>query len=152
MAIREKVLGKEHPDVAASLNNLARLYSSQGNYSKAEPFYLRSLAICEKVLGKEHPDVAISLNNLAGLYWRKGDITRTTDFLTRGLAIEEKNLHLIYAVGSEQRKQNYAQKFTESTDAVVTLALQQSYQKPYPCQISFNYRTPSQRKSVRCHD
>ena len=39
LAIREKVLGKEHPNVAISLNNLAVLYDSQGNYSKAEPLY-----------------------------------------------------------------------------------------------------------------
>lgn len=37
LAIREKVLGKEHPDVAQSLNNLALLYQDQGNYSQAEP-------------------------------------------------------------------------------------------------------------------
>ncbi|NJO61976.1 MAG: tetratricopeptide repeat protein, partial [Richelia sp. RM2_1_2] len=48
LAIREKVLGKEHPDVATSLNNLAGLYESQGNYSSSEPLYLRSLAIREK--------------------------------------------------------------------------------------------------------
>ena len=72
LAIREKVLGKEHPDVATSLNNLAELYRLQGNYSKAEPLYLRSLAIREKVLGKEHPDVAQSLNNLAVLYDSQG--------------------------------------------------------------------------------
>ena len=58
LGIREKVLGKEHPDVAQSLNNLAALYESQGNYGKAEPLYVRSLAILEKVLGKEHPSVA----------------------------------------------------------------------------------------------
>ena len=65
LAIREKVLGSEHPDVATSLNNLAFLYFLQGNYIKAEPLYFRSLAILEKVLGKEHLDVAQSLNNLA---------------------------------------------------------------------------------------
>ncbi|QIR41386.1 tetratricopeptide repeat protein [Tolypothrix sp. PCC 7910] len=130
LAIREKVLGKEHPNVAQSLNNLAVLYRVQGSYAKAEPLYLRSLAIREKVLGKEHPDVATSLNNLALLYWVQGDIIRTTDFLTRGLAIQEQNLQLIYAVGSEQRKQNYAQTFSGTTNAAVSLALQQSTNNP----------------------
>ncbi|WP_199322689.1 MULTISPECIES: CHAT domain-containing tetratricopeptide repeat protein [Calothrix] len=130
LAIWEKVLGKEHPDVASSLNNLAGLYKSQGNYAKAEGLYLRSLAIWEKVLGKEHPDVAASLKNLALLYWAQGDINRTTDFFTRALAIEEQNLQLIYAVGSEQRKQNYAQTFSGTTNAAVSLALQQSTNNP----------------------
>jgi hypothetical protein len=35
LAIREKVLGKEHPYVAESLNNLAWLYQAQGSYSQA---------------------------------------------------------------------------------------------------------------------
>ena len=62
------MLCKEHPIVATGMNNLALLYSGQRNYIKAEPLYLRALAIREKVLGKEHPDVANRLNSLALLY------------------------------------------------------------------------------------
>jgi len=69
LQILEKALGKDHPDVASSLNNLAGLYSDTGRYAEAEPLYQRSLQIREKALGKEHPDVAVSLNNLALLYW-----------------------------------------------------------------------------------
>ena len=58
LAILEKTLGKEHPNVATSLNNLALLYQEQGNYSKAEDLLVRSLAIKKKVLGEEHPDMA----------------------------------------------------------------------------------------------
>src|SRR5712691_9066154 len=65
LAIREKALGRDHPAVATSLNNLAELYRSQGRYADAEPLYRRSLAIWEKALGRDHPDVALSLNNLA---------------------------------------------------------------------------------------
>ena len=68
LAIREKVLGNEHPLVATSLNNLAELYRVIGRYSEAEPLYKRSLEIREKTLGSEHPSVAQSLNNLAVLY------------------------------------------------------------------------------------
>ena len=72
LAIREKVLGRDHPDVALDLNNLAMLYDSQGRYADAEPLYQRSLAIREKALGRDHPDVAQSLNNLALLYYSQG--------------------------------------------------------------------------------
>ena len=54
--------------MATSLNNLAQLYDTQGDYAKAEPLYKRSLSILEKALGPEHPYVAKSLNNLAALY------------------------------------------------------------------------------------
>ena len=54
--------------MAASLNNLAALYVTQGQYAQAEPLYKRSLAIREKALGPDHPDVATSLENMAALY------------------------------------------------------------------------------------
>ena len=47
LAIREKALGPEHPDVARSVNNLAELYSAQGKYTQAEPYFQRALAIDE---------------------------------------------------------------------------------------------------------
>ena len=45
LAIWEKALGPDHPDVATALNNLAALYDDQGRYADAEPLYKRSLAI-----------------------------------------------------------------------------------------------------------
>ncbi|MFB2882394.1 tetratricopeptide repeat protein [Floridanema aerugineum] len=95
LAIREKALGSEHPDVALSLNNLAALYEQMGNYAQAEPLYQRSLAILEKVLGSEHPDVAGSLNNLGLLYRRMGNYAQAEPLFQRSLAIWEK------ALGSE---------------------------------------------------
>jgi CHAT domain-containing protein/Tfp pilus assembly protein PilF len=92
LAIREEVLGPEHPVVAQSLNSLAVLYREQGNYSQAEPLYQRSLAIREKVLGPEHPDVALSLNNLAVLYQEQGDYSSAEPLYQRSLAINEKVL------------------------------------------------------------
>jgi tetratricopeptide (TPR) repeat protein len=59
LAIREKALRGDHPNVATSLNNLALLYANQGRYADAEPLYQRALAIWEKALGRDHPDVAI---------------------------------------------------------------------------------------------
>ena len=41
LGIRETKLGKDHPDVATSLNNLAALYRTQGKYEEAEPLYKR---------------------------------------------------------------------------------------------------------------
>jgi tetratricopeptide (TPR) repeat protein len=72
LAILEKALGPNHPDVAQALNNLALLYDKQGRYTTAEPLYKRSLAIHERVLGPVHPNVALSLNNLAELYRAQG--------------------------------------------------------------------------------
>ena len=75
-----------------SLNNLAMLYDSLGDYAKAEPLYKRALAIREKALGPEHPDVATSLNNLATLYDTLGDYAKAEPLYKRALAIREKAL------------------------------------------------------------
>lgn len=64
-AIREKVLGPEHPDTALSLNNLAELYRVQGRYAEALPFYRRVLVSQEKTLGPEHDDTLSTMNTLA---------------------------------------------------------------------------------------
>jgi CHAT domain-containing protein len=90
--ITEKVLGKEHSDVATTLNNLAELYKAQGLHEKAEPLHMRSLAIYEKVMGKEHPLVATSLNNLAELYKAQGRYEKAEPLYLRSLAIYEKVL------------------------------------------------------------
>ena len=53
--------------MAASLNNLAILYSAQMQYSQARPLLQRALEIWVNTLGSYHPDVATGLENLAQL-------------------------------------------------------------------------------------
>ena len=92
LAIREKLLGPEHPDTATSLNNLAALLQEQGDLAGARPLYERALAIREKLLGPEHPDTAVGLNNLAGLLYTQGDFAGARPLYERALAIREKLL------------------------------------------------------------
>ena len=72
LKVAEEIVGPDHPNVAASLNNLALLYKTQGQYAQAEPLYKRALQIKEKALGPDHPSVVTSLNNLAALYRATG--------------------------------------------------------------------------------
>jgi tetratricopeptide (TPR) repeat protein len=72
LAIYEKALGPDHPDVATAVNNLALLYDKQDRTAEAEPLYKRALAIDEKALGPDHPNVVTVLNSLAELYRDQG--------------------------------------------------------------------------------
>jgi CHAT domain-containing protein/tetratricopeptide (TPR) repeat protein len=92
LAITEKALGPDHPDVAQSLNNLALLYRAQGRYAEAEPLYKRALAIFEKALDPDHPFVGTSLNNLAALYENQGRYAEAELLYKRALAVYEKAL------------------------------------------------------------
>jgi tetratricopeptide (TPR) repeat protein len=92
IAIGEKTLGPEHPDLAIWLNNLAGLYRDTGRFAEAEPLYGRAIAIGEKTLGPEHPTLAAQLNNLATLYRDTGRLAEAEPLLRRAIAILGKSL------------------------------------------------------------
>jgi tetratricopeptide (TPR) repeat protein len=94
LAIREKLLGPEHPYVAKSLNNIANALYGQGKYDEALAQHRRALAIREKALGLDHPDVATSLNNIASALSSQGKYDEALANLRRALAIDEKALGL----------------------------------------------------------
>lgn len=48
LAIGEKALGENHPDVATSLNNLTNLYKDQGRFDEAEPLFQRYRELLKK--------------------------------------------------------------------------------------------------------
>src|SRR6516164_126553 len=86
LEIREKALGANHLDVAASLNNLAELYRTEDRYAEAEPLFKRALTIKEKALGGEDPRLVRNLNDLAGLYWHEGRYAEAEPLFRRALA------------------------------------------------------------------
>jgi CHAT domain-containing protein len=92
LEIRERILGPDHPDVAAALNARANVYWFKGDYVRAEPLYQRILSVLERTLEPENPRIAITLNNLAGLYCDKGDYLKAEPFAQRALAIMERAL------------------------------------------------------------
>ena len=89
-AIREKVYGKEHPEYASALNNLANLYRVLGQYEQAEPLYLEAKAIFGKLVGMEHPEYARVLNILAILYIDMGQYEQAEPLFIEAKAIYEK--------------------------------------------------------------
>jgi len=92
LAIREAKLGKNHPDVASTLANLAGVYHDQGQYADAVALLQRALAIKEAKLGKDHPDVASTLNVLAAVYKDQGQYADAAVLFQRVLAIQEAKL------------------------------------------------------------
>ncbi|KAI4599602.1 hypothetical protein KJ359_001699 [Pestalotiopsis sp. 9143b] len=65
LELRKLVLGPEHPDTLASMNNLALVLRSQGKYEEAEEMHREELELTKLVLGPEHPSTLDSMNNLA---------------------------------------------------------------------------------------
>ncbi len=78
--------------IASSLNILAGLLQSVGDYAVARPLFERALAIREQALGPRHPSTASSLNNLAELLRAVGDYAAARPLFERALAINEQAL------------------------------------------------------------
>ena len=86
LAIREKFLGKEHPDVAANLLDLGGYYANQGEYQRAESLLRRALAIRERAFGADNREVVKSLVRLGDLMGRLGRFDEAETLLQRALA------------------------------------------------------------------
>ena len=89
LAIDEASYGKDHPDVAIDLNNLAQLLQATNRLGEAEPLMRRALAIDEASYGTDHPNVAIRLNNLAMLLQATNRLGEAEPLMRRALAIDE---------------------------------------------------------------
>ena len=74
LALRQEVLGEEHPDVAVTHTELGRALFDQGKLAEAEVHYRRSLAIRQQALGPVHHETATAMSDLGHLLKRKGDL------------------------------------------------------------------------------
>ena len=92
LEIDEAALGKDHPNVATDLNNLAQLYQATNRLKEAEPLMKRALEIDKSAFGKDHPNVAIRLNNLAQLYQDTNRLDEAEPLMKRALDIDEAAL------------------------------------------------------------
>jgi tetratricopeptide (TPR) repeat protein len=79
-------------EAAGLINNIARIYRNQGDYSKALERNQRALAIFEKTLGYEHPDTAALYNNTAVVYTKQGHYQKAQECYQKAMAIYEKVL------------------------------------------------------------
>ena len=90
--VYEKVLGNEHQDTATTYNNMAVIFSKQGDYEKALEWHQKALAIRKKVLGNEHQYTATTYDNMAVDFSEQGDYEKALTYNQKALAILEKVL------------------------------------------------------------
>jgi hypothetical protein len=89
-AILTRDLGPEHPEVVRSLHALAYRYYRQREFGRAEPLYLRALAIQERSLGADAPEVATILDDYAALLRQTGRIAEAEELEQRARAIRDR--------------------------------------------------------------
>ena len=87
-----RMLGPDHPDTLASVNNLAIACQEAGRKAEAVRLHERALAGRVRVLGPEHPDTLASRNNLAAAYQQMGWAAEAITSFKRALADRERVL------------------------------------------------------------
>ena len=91
VAIKEKVLGSRHPDLATSLINLGVQRTLAGDPAAARPLLERALDIREATLGPDHLLVAGALQSLAGLLMTLHDDAGAKALLERAQRISRND-------------------------------------------------------------
>ena len=92
LKIRKEQLGANHVDVAASYNNLGRVYSKTGDLEKAKEYHELALKNKKEQLGSNHVSVAASYNNLGTVYSKTGDLDKAKEYHERALKIKTEQL------------------------------------------------------------
>ncbi len=88
LAIAENTLGPEHPQVSATLDNLASIYRRLGQLETALDLSRRADQIARKAHGDRHPIACQRANHLAVMYWNLGRFTEALELFRRTLEFQ----------------------------------------------------------------
>jgi serine/threonine protein kinase/tetratricopeptide (TPR) repeat protein len=77
-------------DVSAVLDDLAKIYAREQQWTLAKQAYERALDIDRRVLGDNHPRVATRLNNLAAVAQNMGDLRKAEELYRESIRRHER--------------------------------------------------------------
>ena len=90
LALKEKISGPDHPDVALILSSLGACDDHLGDVDQARASLARALVIREKNFGKDSPKLVATLNNIADLERKQGKLDDALAQAQRGYTIAGK--------------------------------------------------------------
>ena len=90
LAVYEKTVSPNDPDLAACLHNLAASYASRRAFAQAEPLFRRALQGWERSLGPDHPQVATALAAYSHLLRQTGRKKEARELAARAASIRAK--------------------------------------------------------------
>lgn len=74
LEIRKQIVGREHPDYAATLDALAQVHFVAGEHDIAREYLKEATRLSQVIWGSEHLRHALHLNELGMMHHRLGDI------------------------------------------------------------------------------
>lgn len=88
LAIRTRLFGPRHPDVAEVQESLGRLYIERGEYAKADSILGLALATDRDRLGPHHTRTSNVLNDLGQVAYDTGDYAKAVTYWQEGYDID----------------------------------------------------------------
>jgi tetratricopeptide (TPR) repeat protein len=92
LAMRQKLLGSQHPDLAVSLNTLGGVLQAEGRLAEAETLLCEAMALEKKLPDGEQPDLADLLAGVAEVLVAQGKFAEAEPSARECLAVREKRL------------------------------------------------------------
>lgn len=102
LVLRETVHGKDSPEVARTLSEMAMLHYQTGEYDKARSQWQQALQILGEELGREHATTVRVRSRLAAIQRRLGDFEGAVDALSEIVQAQRRiygNRHPAVATG-----------------------------------------------------
>ncbi len=147
LALRETLYGKEHPDVASSLQKISGVLNSLGRLTEAETCYRQALAMEQKLLGPTNLAVAQSLGYLGSVLIEQKRYAEAETNLDRSLALRKKlqgeeDLEFaesLTALGNALANQGrFAESEAASRQSLAIYVKQHAYEHPVVIEILDN--------------
>ncbi|CAF1514384.1 unnamed protein product [Adineta steineri] len=92
LAIKQKTLASNHPDLGDSYNRIGTVYGSMGDDPKALSYYEKALEIRQQSLPPNHPHLGSSYNNIGLVYNSMGDYPKALSSHEKALRIRQQSL------------------------------------------------------------
>ena len=92
VALRESVLGRGHPVVAADVAALAAVVEARGRYAEAARLYRRALAVFVRRLGRDSLEAGLAEAGLAAVEQQRGRAAAATRLYAHALRVLERKL------------------------------------------------------------
>ncbi|CAF1125229.1 unnamed protein product [Adineta steineri] len=92
LAIDQKILPSNHPNLAISYNNIGLVHKNMRNYSEALSSHEKALEIKQQSLPSNHPNLAISYNNIGIVYKNMGNYTKALFYYEKDLENSKQSL------------------------------------------------------------
>jgi tetratricopeptide (TPR) repeat protein len=129
LSIRENRLGKVHPDVASTINNLARLMLLMKRSERAAVLLRRAIKLRAHLLGPNHPEVADSI-----IVFSEASISNKTPTLNVSLLYTAARIRGIQLRGtsSETRMIALLNKFREDEELVYGMLIPRAMDSRLP--------------------